>query len=338
MVTICLIDDPDGAQRQLFDDWAEVFAADGRHVFGPDHAARTADELRELVRATDRVWVVWAAVDEGGTVVGAASLVMPQHDNLAQAGVNIVVHPDHRRRGVGSQLLDHTEAAAHDHGRTVLLADTQWLVGARDESGEEFAATNGYAGAQTSLRSCLSLPADPARLDTALAGDGTDGYVMRTCWDGIPEEWLAGRAELSRRMSTDIPMGDLQLEEESWDEDRVRAEYQRIAAMGRRVVDTFALHEASGVLVGYTQVQVPRESPAVAFQQDTLVMREHRGHRLGRRMKAASTRELMRESPDTTLVRTWNADDNAPMLAVNTALGYRPDALLREWQKVTSGR
>jgi hypothetical protein len=81
------------------------------------------------------------------------------------------------------------------------------------------------------------------------------------------------------------PLGDVQLEEEHWDQERVRAEYRRIAAMGRRVVDTFALHEASGVLVGYTQVQVPRESPAVAFQQDTLVMREHRGHRLGLRMK-----------------------------------------------------
>ena len=137
-------------------------------------------------------------------------------------------------------------------------------------------------------------------------------------------------------MSTDIPMGDLQLEEESWDEERVRTEYQRIAAMGRRVVDTFAVVEATGELVGYTQVQVPRANPVVGFQQDTLVMREHRGHRLGLRLKAAGTLALMQELPDTRSVRTWNADDNAPMLAVNRALGYVHDAMMREWQKVVT--
>src|SRR6476661_9501615 len=110
MVTITLIEDPDDTQRQLFDDWAEVFAADGRHLFGADHTARSADELREMGRSTDRHRIPWAAVDDAGTVVGAAGLVMPQHDNLSQALVLVVVHPDHRRRGVGTVLLDHAEA------------------------------------------------------------------------------------------------------------------------------------------------------------------------------------------------------------------------------------
>lgn len=274
MVAITLIEDPDDAQRELFDDWAEVFAADGRHLFGPDHAAHSVDELREMGRSTDVRRIPWAAVDDTGTVVGAAGLAMPQHDNLSQAMVFVVVHPDHRRRGVGTALLEHTEAAARDHGRSVFLAETQWRVGARDECGEDFAAAHRYAGAQTVLRSSLSLPADRARLEAALAGDEADGYVVQTCWDGIPDAWLAGRAELSRRMSRDIPMGDLRLEEEHWDEERVRGDYERIAAMGRRVVDTYAVHEATSELVGYTQVQVPRDNPVVGFQQDTLVMRE----------------------------------------------------------------
>lgn len=336
MVTITLVEDPDDAQRQLFDDWAGVLVADGRHQFGPDHSAHSVEELREMGRSTDRRRICWAAVDRSGAVVGSAALTMPQHDNLSQALVMVIVHPDHRRGGVGTALLEQVESTARDHDRTVLLTETQWLVGARDESGEEFAARRGYAGAQTVLRSSLLLPADRDRLEAALEGDDADGYVVQTCWDGIPEAWLAGRAELSRRMSTDIPMGDLQLEEERWDEERVRTEYQRIAAMGRRVVDTFAVVEATGELVGYTQVQVPRANPVVGFQQDTLVTREHRGHRLGLRLKAAGTLALMQELPDTRSVRTWNADDNAPMLAVNRALGYVHDAMMREWQKVVT--
>ncbi|MEO6411029.1 MAG: GNAT family N-acetyltransferase [Pedococcus sp.] len=336
MVTITPIEDPHDTQRRLFDDWAEVFAADGRHVFGPDHTAHSADELREMSRSTSQRRIAWAGVDGAGTVVGAAMLVMPRHDNLTQAGVVVIVHPDHRRRGVGTALLDHAEAAAIEHGRTVFLAETQWRVGARDEGGEDFAALHGYAGAQTVLRSSLSLPADLTGLEPSPAGDGSDGYVVQACWDGIPDAWLAGRAELSRRMSTDIPMGDLVLEEESWDEERVRTDYQRIAAIGRRVIDAYALHEATGELVGYTQVQVPQAHPRVAFQQDTLVLREHRGHGLGLRMKAAGTLALMEGSPATTSVRTWNADDNAPMLAVNHALGYVHDGMMREWQKVVA--
>ena len=336
MTRIVLIEDPDGHQRQLFDDWAEVFAADGRDQFGDDHSAWTADELRETGRSTDRPRISWAAVDDGDTVVGSAGLILPQHDNLTMAAIIVVVHPDHRREGVGSLLLDLVEAAALDRGRTLFLSETQWPVGSRDESGEDFAAARGYAGAQTVLRSSLSLPAEDRLLGAALAGDGTDGYVTRTFWDGIPQEWLGGRAELSRRMSTEVPLGDLLLEEESWDAARVAAEYARNAAMGRRVVDTFAVEEATGTLVGFTQVQVPRDDPAVAFQQDTLVLPEHRGHRLGLRMKAATIRAVTQESPATTAIRTWNADDNAAMLAVNDALGFVRDAFLREWQKVVA--
>jgi hypothetical protein len=219
-------------------------------------------------------------------------------------------------------------------GRSVFMAETQWAANQRDESGESFAATKGYAAAQTMVRSTLSLPGDDAVLEQWRAGDGADGYVLRTCWDGIPQEWLAGRAELSRRMSTDAPLGDLRLEEERWDEQRVREEYERIAAMGRRFVETFAVEQRSRRLVGHTQVQVSKEAARVAYQQDTLVLREHRGHRLGLRLKAANTLALTQVSPRTHVVRTWNAEENRPMLAVNELIGYVRDGFLREWQKV----
>jgi len=42
----------------------------------------------------------------------------------------------------------------------------------------------------------------------------------------------------------------------------------------------------------------------------------------------------MEHLPGLTAIRTWNADDNTHMLAVNQRLGYVVDAHLREWQKV----
>jgi hypothetical protein len=37
--------------------------------------------------------------------------------------------------------------------------------------------------------------------------------------------------------------------------------------------------------------------------------------------------------PHVTTVRTWNADTNAPMLAVNRRLGFEPTGVTREWLK-----
>ena len=321
----------DPAAEELFRAWAAVYDASSQHALGDGHSSWGVEELRELERSKEQRRLAWVAL-LGGHVVGAVLVVMPLQDNRTTAETSLAVHPDHRREGIGARLLATAEQAARAHRRTVLFASTEWAVDGLDVGGE-FAAQHGYRAAQTVLRSALPLPADRDRLEAVLDAAGGDAYMMQSCWDGIPERWLDGRAELSRRMSTDIPLGDLQLEEEAWDEERVRESYARIAGMGRRVVDTFAVEQATGSLVGYTQVQVGHPGD-LAYQQDTLVVREHRGHGLGLRLKAASTLALMAELPDVTRIRTWNADDNVHMLAVNRELGYEADAWLRVWQKV----
>ena len=338
MVRLVEVSPEDEARPGLFEAWAEVFEASGRVLFGDDNDVWSADQRRERWRSTSQRDLGLAAVD-GEDVVGAVQVSLPLKDNLSVALVELAVLPDRRRRGIGSLLLDRTEEVAASHGRTVILAETRWPAGATDEGGEGFAARRGYAAAQTVLRSSLELgplarPEGRARL-AELAGDGTvDGYSTRTFVGGIPEDWLEARAELSRAMSTDAPIGDLQVEEENWDAARVAEDYERVAAMGRTAFDTFAMHEETGEVAGYTQVQVTRERPRVAYQQDTLVRKGHRGHGLGLRLKAANALRLVEESPGSEVVRTWNADDNVHMLAVNRQLGFVVDAYLREWQKV----
>ncbi len=94
-----------------------------------------------------------------------------------------------------------------------------------------------------------------------------------------------------------------------------------------------ARHLGTNTLVAFSQLQVPIAAPELAYQQDTLVLREHRGHGLGATLKAANMLALRTEFPQTRTVRTWNAVENGPMIAVNEALGYRTTAIQREWQK-----
>lgn len=316
--------DPEDAAR--FDTWARVLADAAHHDQGQDHDAWTAEELRALEASPSKTRLQVLAVDDGQPV-GAAGVIAPLLDNESTALVFASVLPGHRRRGVGDRLAGWVGETARSLGRTTLHTETQWGADTDEDPHGPWVERHGFAPAQTVLRSDLAVR------DAVLPdAEAAPGYRLETHVDAMPEADLADRATLARRMSTDAPLGDLELSEEEWDEDRVRGEDERTRAMGRRVVSTFVRDLASGRLVGYTSIQVPRDAPALAFQHDTLVLREHRGHGLGLALKAATLRALADAVPEVATVRTWNAADNAPMLAVNVAMGFRPSGRMRQWQ------
>jgi hypothetical protein len=70
-------------------------------------------------------------------------------------------------------------------------------------------------------------------------------------------------------------------------------------------------------------------------QQDTLVLREHRGHRLGMLLKVANLRQLALQFPEQSAVTTFNAEENRFMLDVNEALGFTPMGYEGAWRRVS---
>ncbi len=80
---------------------------------------------------------------------------------------------------------------------------------------------------------------------------------------------------------------------------------------------------AGGRLAGHSQLVVPQTDQENAYQWDTLVLPEHRGHRLGLALKVANHQAAADALVPRTLIHTWNSDTNDPMVAVNAALGYR---------------
>jgi len=311
--------------------WIEVHARAARHLFGERGSAWTLEEIRAFHRSPTARRVSRAAW-VGDRLVGALEVRMPTADNLGLAIVWLSVDPDHRRRGVGGALLREGEAIAEEHGRATLMAETEWPEGTSDES-EDFARRHGYAVGQTMLRSSMALPADRRTLSALV--DVSDDYAIETFVDAMPDEWLEDRAVLQQRMSTDAPTDDLALEEEAWDAERLRETHARTLASGRRVIESAARHVPSGRLVAFTTIGVSAGSPDLGYQQDTLVLKEHRGHGLGLRLKAANALRLMDELPEVSSVRTWNAASNEHMLAVNRRLGYAVDGYSREWQKMS---
>ena len=104
-------------------------------------------------------------------------------------------------------------------------------------------------------------------------------------------------------------------------------------AGGRVNITSAALHVPSQRLVGYTDVASPETNGKPATQEDTLVLKEHRGHRLGMLLKIANLEQLTRVSPSTPRITTFNAEENRPMLSVNEAVGFVATGYEAAWKK-----
>jgi GNAT superfamily N-acetyltransferase len=131
-----------------------------------------------------------------------------------------------------------------------------------------------------------------------------------------------------------VPDAGLELEEERWDEQRVRQHERRVDEMGRDLLVAVAQHRLSAELVGFSELSISRARSETAYQWDTLVIRAHRGHRLGRLLKIATMRLLASANYDTHKILTFNSWRNEPMIAVNEALGTYVAGRIVNWRKL----
>lgn len=334
-----------------------------RAIYGHTDLALDAATVAGTVASTGYRRVLrWVAVlddaPDGTTprpedVVGRSMVALPQQGNTHVAVVYVGVDPARRRRGVGTALWDAALEVARAEGRRVIQSDSSFApepppgpdaleaptgsgrVPAHDD-GTTFALHRGFTLEQVMRHSVLDLPVAPAVLDPlrTAATERSDGYRVHVWTDEVPEEWIDQFAVLETRMSTDAPSGGLDLEEDPWDAQRVRAASREIHDRGQGYVIAAAEHAASGTLAAFSMVAYPHDRPEVVFQEDTLALREHRGRSLGMLVKVAVLDELARARPSSRRVHTWNAQENAHMLAINVALGFAPTSVDAEWQLV----
>jgi hypothetical protein len=121
----------------------------------------------------------------------------------------------------------------------------------------------------------------------------------------------------------DAPRGELDMEDEVFTGERMRAYEEAQLGQDMRLYRVVARHRGSGELAAQTVVAVSADDPAWGEQHDTSVVRAHRGHRLGLLLKTDMLRWLRDVEPQLATVDTWNAESNDHMIGVNEVLGYR---------------
>jgi GNAT superfamily N-acetyltransferase len=265
----------------------------------------------------------WLARDDG-RLVGYAALTLNRFENLDSAKILGAVHPDHQRRGIGRALMDAAEAAT-DRPR---LRAPAWV----STAGEHAVPRLGYSrhGSHDIRRLDLAVPR-PAGLADLAAGaeDAGRDYDLERFVGPCPD-LLIGDMQRLREAINDAPgLGDF----EAFPPERIRGYDESLARRRWTPYTIVARHRGSGEPAGITVVCVHEPRPTIAAQEDTSVLAPHRGHRLGLRLKLAMLDWLHAERPDVESVDTWNVPDNAPMIAINDALGSRKVAETISYRK-----
>jgi GNAT superfamily N-acetyltransferase len=275
--------------------------------------------------------------DKDGDVVGVAVVELPLTDNLELAEVGVYVAPARRRQGIGTALARQLAVDLRQRHRSTWMS---LVPGRRCDQpadtvtpGEAFATRQGMTLRQREVQRRLALPAPSDRLD-ALAAEAAPKHqdYRLVHWVGAcPSEYVDAYCALKAAMVDEMPKGELEMEAERWDAERLR-EYEDDQAAQRRTRHVHAAVAPDGSIAGHTELVVPEHDPGVVYQWDTLVLPKHRGHRLGIALKVANLAKAQAEHPDRTSLRTWNAESNDPMIAVNDAMGFEPVEYTGGWQ------
>ena len=317
-----------GMDLERFDPAADAGAARACHDIYL--AAARADEQRRppMSARVFRSWLtfgwtedpaeLWLAHRGASRDCGFYQLSLPARENRNLAELTPVVHPAHRRGGLGTALVAHAAARAREARRTTLTAHTD-----EASAGEAFARALGASYRMTGVFPVLRLDSVPAEHLAALrarAESASSGYSLLT-WEGAtPEEQLDAAAALYQaEEDAPRPAGE---ETQRWDRGRVRADDRRIADQGLRFYTVAARPESGGELVAITQLGVDPGRPDWAIQELTAVARPHRGHRLGLRVKVAMLGLLAEREPQVSSILTHNAGGNEHMIAINEQLGF----------------
>jgi mycothiol synthase len=260
--------------------------------------------------------------------------ILHMEENKHMAQINVSVHPEHRRQGYGQALLKAVAQQAQQLERTLLIASSS----DRNPAGAPFLERYGF-------KPGLAQHINQARVENLnleqlqswadAAKTGAADYELFTLHGAYPEDRFEEIAALTDVMNS-APRGDLEIDDMRFTAEMLAQMEAMMMASGGTRAATFARHKASNQLVGFSELSWQLDRPEIVQQGNTGVDKEHQNHGLGKGLKAINALAMLEVNPSAKFIRTANADSNAPMLKVNTEMGFAPYYATTAWQCATS--
>jgi GNAT superfamily N-acetyltransferase len=250
------------------------------------------------------------AEDAGGAPVGTATTgrIWMHERDYERFWLGIWVVPEARGQGVGSALYAATSAAARAAGKTGFQTE----LSEAHADGHRWFARRGFVETDRDKIVRLDL-AGAARPSPALPV----GFRLVTL--GERPDLLPGVHAAALETLPDVPTSDEPIS------------VGTLEAFAARDVDQpdipkdaffLALDEATGAVAGYASLVFAAGSTTLAHHDMTAVRRAYRGRGIARALKEATIAWAMDHGLEA--LQTGNDINNAPMRAINAALGYRP--------------
>lgn len=260
-----------------------------KRAVAPNESAWTVQDFRER-KEPDRLVLV---AELGGEIVGAG-LAGPS-DVQGRGFVVPRVHPDARRRGVGTAMLqrltDHVAGLGYDKA---------W-GSVDDEGSQAFAERFGFEEVDREVEQVIPLPAE---LPEAPIPDGLDVVSIAYRPELLREAYSLARDEGFADLAID---GDVQVPLEDWLRDEATLPAGSFVALDR------------GRIVGFSGL-MRHDNPGLAEDGLTVVARDWRRRGLAMALKRL---ELVWAAENGfSEVLTWTQRRNEGMRKVNERLGY----------------
>ena len=284
-----------------------------------DYPEPTAvEEVRERLRSANggrQVMRLVATTDaDPDRVIGYGHVL---RDDWMEPGLfwaHVVVEPDLLRRGCGAQLFDTLLTWSRERGGATFRGEARENM----PEGLRFAERHGFHIDRHIFESTLDLATFDERpflstLDAARAA-GIRFFSLADLGDTM--EARRRLYELERVVARDVPGGSESATRpfevflrEVCDPEHYRPETQHVAAVG----DTWI------GMAGVLDYPINR----TMYNGITGVLPAYRGRGVAKALKLLAIRAA--QARGAAIMRTNNDSQNAPMLAVNRALGYRPE-------------
>ena len=271
----------------------------------------------------------WLVETRDGTPIATGACWSNSAGDSRVMECDLMVRRDQRRAGIGTQLLRLICEETLREDRSLLTWSTFDAVPA----GEAFARRLDARAARVNRTSELRVADINWEMVNLWVHHGSErarGYRLEMVDGPFPDHLRADAAALHHIMQT-APRDDLDMGDVTIDIDDI-AELDRALVEAGRERWTCFVRDPHGNCVGGTEVTFEPWEPSTVLQQNTGIDPAHRGLGLAKWAKAAMLDRIRHERPEAERVRTGNAFSNAPMLAINDALGFRVINTQTNWQ------